>query len=59
MFLKSTLPRNRGDAEYESLAKDIESGFYRFDPEDNVIVTLDGFRLQICEDGRFVPIGES
>jgi hypothetical protein len=32
MFLKYTLPRNRDDAEYESLAKDIESGFYRFDP---------------------------
>jgi hypothetical protein len=59
MFLRHTLPRSQDDRDYKSLAKDIKAGVYRFDPADNVIVTIDGFRVQICEDGRFAPIWES
>jgi hypothetical protein len=58
MSLSSGLPGFK-KSDYEMVEKGILAGNYQFDPSDNIVITSDGWKIQIHEDGRFVPLDES
>jgi hypothetical protein len=42
---------------YGQIEKDILAGYYQYDEVDHVLRDPEGWRTQIFEDGRFMPIG--
>jgi hypothetical protein len=54
----SNLPGfNKSD--FEKVSKGIQDGKYQYDATDHIVVTPDGWRIQIHSDGRFIPLDES
>jgi len=47
------------EADFEMVEKGILVGDYQYDSSDHIVTTRDGWKIQIFEDGRFVPIDES
>jgi hypothetical protein len=39
--------------------KGIMDGNYHYDSTDHIVTTSDGWKIQIFEEGRFVPLDES
>jgi hypothetical protein len=47
------------EADFLMVQKGIADGTYQYDATDHIVTTHDSWRIQIFEDGRFVPIDES
>jgi hypothetical protein len=43
-------------ADFEPVERGILAGNYKYDATEHVVTTADGWRIQIFEDGRFVPV---
>jgi hypothetical protein len=47
------------ESDFSMVEKGIMDVNYHYDSTDHIVTTSDGWKIQIFEDGRFVPLDES